>query len=420
MRLRRTWMPPVLLLLSVGLVGCGQSPPPVVNRPGTPTRDQAVEVLSQIQSAIDAGVVWRHELDDGKRLFSEIQSAIEAGEEHSGDFEARVNLLKHFHRAPEWNGKRFQDRVIFLLSRQALSPAAIRDLSKHGAWGRADQLFDKDRLRRRVALHEVKADDCYALVLENGKAEAVFHWNGKTFTILHYSEPAVRDVLNMSVGESVRDTQSKDGSARALSHRILGDWGPDVKNTIPAISKLLTHDDPWQRISAAVTLWKIDRLSSVSVPPLVSVLADAKLDASHRAMAAEALGIIGPQASGAKAALGAAMGEKPPKLRMSAAWALWKTTGDLQSTRPVMLDLLQDGNLDVFFGAAKTLGEMGWDKESLSAFVAALQANPSRATGVLQLRQTLVAALILQHHFRRTGFRCFASHLLRCEALACR
>jgi len=33
MKLRRIWMLPVLLLLAVGLVGCGQSPPPVVNKP---------------------------------------------------------------------------------------------------------------------------------------------------------------------------------------------------------------------------------------------------------------------------------------------------------------------------------------------------------------------------------------------------
>jgi HEAT repeat protein len=167
-----------------------------------------------------------------------------------------------------------------------------------------------------------------------------------------------------------------------------------VDTPLPAISKLLTHDDRWHRIQAAITLWKIDRRSSVSVPPLMNMLADTKLAVRNRAMAAEGLGIIGPQASGAKATLFAAMGEKQSRLLVSAAWALWKTTGDSKSTRPVLLDLLKDDNLNVFSIAAKTLGEMGWDKESLVALVAAVEADSDRTFSMRRLTQKLVEALI--------------------------
>lgn len=414
---------PVIVLLVAGVAGCGEEPQPAADgpypktaepderqkaaiaeseelkgrvsldrtspdRPVTPTRDQAVGVLRDIQSVIEAGVVWRHERADGKRLLSEIHSALEAGEQHSRDFEAEVNVLKHFHRAPEWDGKRFKGQVRSLFEKRAFLPPVIQELSEDGAWGRADELFDKARLRRRVALHEVKADDCYALVLENGKAEAILHWNGERLTILHYSEPAVRESLDKFVMDMVRETQSEDGSARALSHYHLRNLGPHAEGAIAAISQSLPHD-----INAAVTLWKIDRRSSVSVPPLVDALADTSLPARHRAMAADGLGIIGPPARDAKATLHAAMGEKQSKLRVSAAWAFWKTTGDSKSTRPVLLELLEDGDLNVFFAAAKTLGEMGWDKKSLAALVVALQANPRRAFASRRLTQTLVEAL---------------------------
>jgi hypothetical protein len=407
----------VIPLLVAGLAGCREEPQQAADepKPEAAKSDEGSDATVGEIKKLDTRVVSDDSSPDGLvtptrdqavRVLSKVQSAIKAGEQHSKDFEAEVNVLKHFHRAPEWNGKRFKGEVSGLLQWRFLSgepgepgvpraflPPVIAELSQHGAWGRADELFDKGRLRRRVALHDVKADDCYALVLKNGKAETIFHWSGKIFTILHYSEPAVRQNNDSFVMKTVEGMPNRDGSGHALSHYHLGNYGPHAEIAIPAISEWLTHDDPWHRISAAITLWKIDRRVSVSVPPLVNMLADAKLDIRHRAMAAEGLGIIGPQASAAKASLLAAMGEKQSRLRLSAAWALWKTTGDLKSTRPVMLDLLEDGDIDNSFVAAKTLGEMGWDKESLTVLSAVLGADPDRIYLARRLKDSLVEAL---------------------------
>ncbi len=403
MKLQNIWLLPVILLLVAVLAGCGQDSQQAADESNPEaTEPDASQEASITENKKQSGRFLYNEdrpdmmvaptREQAVKVLNAIQSTIKAK-----DFEA---LLKHFHACPQWDAKRSESQVRSLLlvggsppRQQSLLPSVIEELSQDGEWGRADELFDKERLRRRVAFHNVKADDCYSLVLKNGKAETIFHWNGKEFTILHYSEPVIKERLGKDVEKCIHGIQGKDNSGRALSFYLLGQMGPDAESAIPEILKLLIHDDRSYRIEAAILLWKIDRLSSASVPPLLDELADTKSNVYSRVMAAEGLGIIGPQASGAAAKLRSAMGETQPELRLSAAWALWKTTGDSKSTRPVMLDLLNDSNLNVFFGAAKTLGEMGWDKESLAAIIAALESDPDRSFTMRQLTQDLVQTL---------------------------
>ncbi|MDP6636744.1 MAG: substrate-binding domain-containing protein [Phycisphaerae bacterium] len=278
-------------------------------------------------------------------------------------------VLAQFHRAPEWSFLRGRGQVIHLLKNGAFVPALLKELAGDGQWGRAEKLFGKERLRRRAVLHGVKPDDCYALMLKNGKAEAVFWWNGQRLLILHYSLPAARKPYEEYVraaSQRLMQRASGSDSKRGADCSGLGNMGPKAEDAIPAISKLLASDDQYSRVQAAIALWRIDRKSLVSVPPLIEALANATLDVKTRALAAEGLGIVGPRARSAELTMLAAVDEKAPILRVWAAWALWKTTGDPKPALPVMFELLKDPNPQVSDLAAKTLGEMGLDSKSLA------------------------------------------------------
>jgi len=158
---------------------------------------------------------------------------------------------------------------------------------------------------------------------------------------------------------------ARSDSLRGWMFTMLGNMGPDAERTIPVLSKLLDGDDQYCRIRAAITLWRIDRKSSVSVPPLIAALGDAKLDTGLRAMAASGLGTIGPEARAAASGLRAAMEASQPELRLAAARALWRVAGDRNATAPVLLRHLgaKERQPEDMLVVMKTLEEMVLDKK---------------------------------------------------------
>lgn len=301
-----------------------------------PARDYAVSVLQEIKSAIKT--------------------------------ENAEPVFKHFHHAPEWNKKRFEDRVVYNFFENFLTEednvkeewdvSAIEELVRQGIWGPAIGMIDKDRLRRRAALHRINPDACYALALKDGRTKAVFHWDGAKLTILHYDDAARRDFFQEYISDLLEGIQGTDGSGIVLSFYHLANFGPDAEAAIPALSKYLTSDNTEMRMRTALALWKIDRKTTVSLPPLLTVLTDKELPASTRSMAVECLFSIGPDAKSSAPALAAAMGEDDFKLRMVCAAALWKIVGDSDSTIPVLIESLKGEDLNASSGAGRTLAEI--------------------------------------------------------------
>lgn len=329
---------------------------PKVMAAAPPTRDQAVAILDDFRSAFKTGDVEK--------------------------------VTGHFHRAPEWSAKQFENKSYFLFEAFAGDVhdakdddlSGIESLERTGSWGPAGELLDKDHVRRWTLLHGVKPGDCHALVSNEKPAEVIFHWNGAKLTILHYSDPATKEALREYLDEGMEGIHGSEPTGIAMSFSMLAMLGPNAEAAIPTLSNHLQHDDAEARLRAAITLWKIDRKATVSVPPILEVLADGQLRTGARTMAAECLGSMGPAAKSAAKELRAAMNEGDAKLRATSAWALWKTNRETDATLPVFLDLLSDPKGTYI--AEKAIVEM----------VEAFQADPARRNSRHRLVQQVIDA----------------------------
>jgi len=110
-----------------------------------------------------------------------------------------------------------------------------------------------------------------------------------------------------------------DGEIRRRAAEGLGRIGPEAKEAIPALIKVLGNDDVGR--SASVALGRIARGAMEVVPALTRALSDP--DVFVRCYAAETLGEIGPGAKEAVHAL-ERLAEKDPAVRPFAREALEK------------------------------------------------------------------------------------------------
>jgi HEAT repeat protein len=165
------------------------------------------------------------------------------------------------------------------------------------------------------------------------------------------------------------------GPRRALSFGFLQRLGPSAKPAIPKLTEALKHKDGYMRVQAAYTLWKIDRQAAM-IDHLVEALRDQEIEARDRAMAAGYLGLIGPQAKGAMAALTVALKDPDDHIRVNAAFALWRVDPpQVGAVKLVLMEALSSKDLNVFTAAVRTLAMIGFDKESVSALAEAIKAD---------------------------------------------
>jgi hypothetical protein len=142
---------------------------------------------------------------------------------------------------------------------------------------------------------------------------------------------------------------------------------PAAKQAIPALTEVLSDSARMVRFDAALTLAEMGPDASNAVPALTKLLADSGRSGDPeiasipyvQAVAANALGSIGPPAAAALPELGNALQATNPYLRGQAAVAIWRISGDVDTTLPVLLREMPGEIQDSKWDWIIALGEMG-------------------------------------------------------------
>ena len=118
--------------------------------------------------------------------------------------------------------------------------------------------------------------------------------------------------------------KEEDADFQSRSAYALGKIGPAAREAVPALTKILGHEDPSVRRDAARALWCI-RKDVAGVPVLTALL---KEEARYLAEpAAQSLGDMGPAAKASLPALREALSHPNPDVRYAAREAIGKIGG---------------------------------------------------------------------------------------------
>lgn len=153
--------------------------------------------------------------------------------------------------------------------------------------------------------------------------------------------------------------------AAAWSFAGLRFLSPAAEQGIPALISTLHDPDRLVRFDAALSLEEMGPAASGAVPSLTQMVAYVGTGAESnnlfpvRAVAAVALGKIGPAASNALPTLRAALHESNAYLRGQSAVAVWRISGDVDSTLPVLLQEMPSTDQEHKWDWIIALGEMG-------------------------------------------------------------
>jgi HEAT repeat protein len=140
---------------------------------------------------------------------------------------------------------------------------------------------------------------------------------------------------------------------------------PAANQAIPALTDALSDKDRTVRFDAALSLKEMGPAASNAVPALARVVAHTGTGPETnnlfylRAAAAVTLGKIGPAATSALPALQAALHEPNAYLRGQTAVAIWRISGDVDTTLPVLLHDMPATVEDSKWDWIVALGEMG-------------------------------------------------------------
>src|SRR5262249_10865565 len=126
--------------------------------------------------------------------------------------------------------------------------------------------------------------------------------------------------------------------------------------------------------------WRITRSAKESLPILIRALRGCPTwlnDEYVQERAARILGAIGPRAKPAVPALCTALRDENPRVRVAPAEALWKVTGGVEKSVPILTQVLANG-WEGSSDAAAVLGQMGSDaKEAVPHLSHALRDGDS-------------------------------------------
>jgi HEAT repeat protein len=176
-----------------------------------------------------------------------------------------------------------------------------------------------------------------------------------------------------------------------LAIETLGKIGPDAKEAVPALSKIMTEKDIANRVNAAESIWKInkdlkatmpvfleglksedfhacdealDALEIVgangkeAVPLLTKILADKERTAQARGLAAKVLGNMGPEAKAAVPALVAGLDDFDHDLQDRCVFALGAIGPEAKSATPKLVRMAKEGNARVSKATKEALAKI--------------------------------------------------------------
>lgn len=205
----------------------------------------------------------------------------------------------------------------------------------------------------------------------------------------------------------IRELRNSDSEVRYRACKRLGKMGPNAKDAVPAMLKVLVDDrepgvretcakafgevgpvavptldaflkrqavsrdfDPMARMYVAEALGEIGPAAESAVPALIGVLRDPGLSAYA---AGEALGKIGPGAAGGVPQLVGLLTSEYDEVRYGAAEALAGIGPDAKQAVNALIGALRDQNESVRYMAADALREIGSGaRQALPALLAAL------------------------------------------------
>ncbi|MFE5734175.1 PBS lyase [Streptomyces sp. NPDC056528] len=144
---------------------------------------------------------------------------------------------------------------------------------------------------------------------------------------------------------------------REAALRTLAAFGPAAREAVPELRELLADGSAAVSTAAAHALWAAEEDAAEVLPVLERWLRPGVPDAD-RCAAARVLGEIGPAAAPAAPALRPALASRDPWMRVRAAAALWRTTGETAETLPVLLAVWEE-NRHARVDIAECLAEMG-------------------------------------------------------------
>ncbi|MBY0523249.1 MAG: HEAT repeat domain-containing protein [Gemmataceae bacterium] len=176
---------------------------------------------------------------------------------------------------------------------------------------------------------------------------------GMTKALTH-EDPKVRAQVCLVM----RDIADRDNNPQGEK-----DERSSVRESAPAVAKLLKDKDPAVRGAAAAALSQIGGEVGI-IPDLTEALKDANNPADVRAAAARALRRMGPDARDAAPVLIEGLKDGDEKVRAASAGALGKVAYGREETMPKgtvggLRQALADGKAPVRGEAAKSLGELG-------------------------------------------------------------
>ncbi|MFI9118157.1 PBS lyase [Streptomyces bikiniensis] len=144
---------------------------------------------------------------------------------------------------------------------------------------------------------------------------------------------------------------------REAALRTLAAFGPAAGEAVPDLRELLADGAAGVSTAAARALWAVEGDPAEVLPVLERWLRPV-LPGADRCAAAQVLGEIGPAAVAAAPALRPALASRDLWVRVRAAAALWRVTGETEATLPVLLAAWEE-NRHARVDIAECLAEMG-------------------------------------------------------------
>jgi HEAT repeat protein len=133
------------------------------------------------------------------------------------------------------------------------------------------------------------------------------------------------------------------GSDRALGQWALEELGPDAKPAVPALVQMLGMRGPTTNdlnLTAGTAYILLPKMAPASIPPLIDSLSSTDLQVF--ALAAGALGEIGPRARAAIPVVQRRLGDTNVMVRVGAARALGQLGADPSLFMPAVVESLRD------------------------------------------------------------------------------
>jgi HEAT repeat protein len=164
-------------------------------------------------------------------------------------------------------------------------------------------------------------------------------------------------------------------AVREAAVGVLSEVDTANKHLVPAVVDLLGREDREQRGHRTARQRAIVLVSPIGQPALDTLLEFLRgKDAGRRAGAALAIGCLEMAAARSAPALKEALQDGQPRVRLYAAEALWRVTGDATPALPVLCAALKGEDDRLRRAAAELLDELGpAAREAVPALVAALK-----------------------------------------------